>query len=106
VIPRIERDPQAVEQDDPVYPCCGGFAGAFGEHRYRYPNRVWPATATPEVRRLAVRGDCIAPANAQITDLFGKDLDYAGRRRLTEILASIWGDGHDWGTAHAGDGRG
>ena len=77
----------------PVHPCCG----SYPEHRYRCPARVWPATATPEVRRLAVRGDCIAPAHAQIEDLGVRGLDYQQRKRLTEILAQVWDDGCEYG---------
>jgi len=78
--------------DEAPYPCCGGYA----EHRYRCANRAWPATATPEVRRQAVRGDCIAPANAKIEDLV-HGLDYQQRKRLTEILSGTWDDGCEYG---------
>ena len=73
------------------YECCDGYR----EHRYRCPNRVWPATATPEIRRLAIRGDCIAPAHAQIEDLVRGGMDYQQRKRLTEILAGVWDDGFE-----------
>jgi len=76
----------------PAHPCCGGYL----EHKYRCPDRVWPATATPEIRRKAVRGDCIAPAHAQIEDL-AHGLDYEQRKRLTEILARVWDDGFEYG---------
>ena len=76
-----------------THPCCGG----YGEHRYRCADRVWPATATPEVRRSAVRGDCIAPAHARIEDLGVRGLDYQQRKRLTEILAQVWDDGCEYG---------
>jgi hypothetical protein len=79
--------------DETGYSCCGGYS----EHRYRCPNRVWPATATPEIRRTAIRGDCIAPAHAQIEDLVRGGLDYQQRKRLTEILAGIWDDGCEYG---------
>jgi len=91
--------------DEPGYPCCGGYS----EHRYRCPARVWPATATPEVRRQAVRGDCIAPAHARIEDLGVRGLDYQQRKRLTEILAQVWDDGCEYGRSGvpvAGDGEG
>lgn len=80
-------------EPDAVHPCCGGYA----EHRYRCPARVWPATATPEIRRSAVRGDCIGPAHAQIEDLGVRGLDYQQRRQLTEILARVWDDGFEYG---------
>jgi hypothetical protein len=81
------------------YLCCGGYR----EHKYRCPARVWPATATPEIRRLAVRGDCIAPAHAQIEDLV-HGLDYQQRKQLTEVLALIWDDGFEYGQqVQAGD---
>jgi hypothetical protein len=83
------------DDTDDGYPCCGGYA----EHRYRCPNRVWPATATTEIRRTAIRGDCIGPAHAQIEDLV-HGLDYQQRKRLTGILAGIWDDGHGWGAEH------
>ena len=73
----------------PVHVCCG----AWPEHRYRCENREWPATATPEVRRQAVRGDCIAPAHAQIDDLGMGGKNYQQRKKLTEILARVWDDG-------------
>ena len=76
----------------PVHVCCG----AWPEHRYTCPERAWPATATPEIRRQAVRGDCIAPAHAQIEDL-AHGLDYQQRTRLTEILAQVWDDGFGYG---------
>lgn len=77
----------------PAHPCCG----SWPEHRHRCPERVWPATATPEIRRLAIRGDCIAPAHAQIEDLGVRGLDYQQRKRLTEILAAVWDDGFGYG---------
>lgn len=77
----------------PAHPCCG----SWPEHRYRCPHRVWPATATPEVRRQAVRGDCIAPAHARIEDLGVRGLDHQQRKRLTEILAQVWDDGCEYG---------
>jgi hypothetical protein len=79
--------------DETGYSCCGGYT----EHRYRCPNRVWPATATPEIRRSAIRGDCIGPAHAQIEDLVRGGMDYQQRKRLTEILAGIWDDGCEYG---------
>lgn len=78
----------------PVHACCDSFGP---EHRYRCPERIWPATATPEIRRQAVRGDCIAPAHAQIEDLGVRGLDYQQRKRLTEILAQVWDDGFGCG---------
>jgi hypothetical protein len=81
---------------DDGFPCCGGYV----EHRYRCPNRVWPATATPEIQRIAIRGDCIGPAHAQIEDLVRGVLDYQQRKQLTKILSGIWDDGHDWGAAN------
>jgi len=75
------------------YACCGGYR----EHRYRCPDRIWPATATPEIRRKAVRGDCIAPAHAQIEDLGVRGLDYQQRAQLTKILAQVWDDGFAYG---------
>ena len=75
------------------YACCGGYR----EHRYRCPDRIWPATATPEIRRQAVRGDCIAPAHAQIEDLGVRGLDYQQRAQLTKILAQVWDDGFAYG---------
>jgi hypothetical protein len=82
------------DEDETVYLCCGGYM----EHRYRCANRVWPATATPEVRRTAVRGDCIAPAHAKIEDLArAYGLDYQQRKRLTKILSGIWDDGFEYG---------
>ena len=78
-----------------VHSCCGGYL----EHRYRCANRVWPATATPEIRRQAVRGDCIGPAHARIEDLGVRGLDYQQRKRLTEILAAVWDDGFGYGEA-------
>jgi hypothetical protein len=77
----------------PVHPCCG----AWPEHRSRCANRVWPATATPEIRRHVLRGDCIAPAHARIEDEIVHGLDYPQRKRLTEILAQVWDDGYDCG---------
>jgi hypothetical protein len=77
----------------PVHPCCG----AYPEHRYRCAARVWPATATPEIRRKAVRGDCIALAHARIEDLGVHGLDYQQRKRLTELLAGVWDDGCEYG---------
>jgi len=79
-------------EDEPVHPCCGGWR----EHKYRCPARVWPATATPEIRRSAVRGDCIAPAHAQIEDLMPPSLDYQQRKQLTGILARVWDDGFEY----------
>jgi hypothetical protein len=79
----------------PVHPCCG----AWPEHRYRCAERTWPATATPEIRRQAIRGDCIAPAHARIEDTITRSLDYQQRKRLTEILAQVWDDGCDYGRA-------
>lgn len=67
------------------------------EHRYACENREWPATATPEIRQQAVRGDCIAPAHAQIEDLGLHGLDYQQRKQLTEILARVWDDGCAYG---------
>ena len=78
---------------EPTYPCCDGYR----EHRYSCSNREWPATATPEVRRLAVRGDSIGPAHAQIEDLGLHGLNYQQRKRLTEILSVIWDDGYGYG---------
>jgi hypothetical protein len=78
---------------EPTYPCCGGHR----EHRYRCPARIWPATATPEIRRQAVRGDSIAPAHAQIEDLSVRGLDYQQRTLLTKILAQVWDDGYAYG---------
>lgn len=75
--------------DGPIHPCCGGYR----EHKYRCPNRIWPATATPEVRYSAVRGDCIAPAHAHIEDAGMGGKDYQQRKQLTEILARVWDDG-------------
>ena len=75
------------------YSCCGGYA----EHGYRCPARAWPATATPEVRRTAVRGDCIGPAHAEIEDLVRGGLDYQQRERLAKILSGIWDDGDEYG---------
>lgn len=80
----------------PVHACCG----SWPEHRYRCQNRTWPATATPEIRRQAVRGDCIAPAHARIEDLGVRGLDYQQRKRLTEILAQVWDDGFGYGRGH------
>jgi hypothetical protein len=76
-----------------------GRSGSQLEHRYRCANRVWPATATPEIRRQAVRGDCIGPAHARIEDLGVRGLDYQQRKRLTEILAAVWDDGFGYGEA-------
>jgi hypothetical protein len=76
-----------------VHLCCGGWR----EHRYSCPSRVWPATATPEIRRQAVRGDGIAPANDKIQDLVPVGLDYGQRKQLTEILARVWDHGHEYG---------
>jgi hypothetical protein len=87
--------PPAPETTDPGwseergYACCGGYR----EHGHRCPHRVWPATATPEVKRQAVRADCIGPAHAEIEDLVRHGLDYQQRKRLTEILARVWDDG-------------
>jgi hypothetical protein len=75
------------------FACCGGYS----EHGYRCANRVWPATATPEIRRQAVRGDCIAPAHGRIADEIVHGLDYQQRKRLTGILAQVWDDGCDYG---------
>ena len=77
----------------PVHACCG----SWPDHRYRCPDRTWPATATPEVRRQAVRADCIAPAHAKIEDLGLRGLDYQQRKQLTEILAQVWDDGFAYG---------
>lgn len=79
--------------DDPAFPCCDGYI----EHRYACPNRVWPVTATPEIQQVAVRGECIGPAHAQIEDLALHGLSYQQRKRLTEILASIWDNGCEYG---------
>ena len=78
---------------EPIHPCCGGYR----EHRYRCPARVWPTTATPEIRRQAIRGDCIALAHAWIEDLGVRGLDYQQRKRLTGILAQVWDDGCEYG---------
>jgi hypothetical protein len=80
------------------YACCGGYR----EHGHRCEHRAWPATATPEVRRTAVRGDCIAPAHARIEDLHAgllgvHGLDCQQRKQLTEILAQVWDDGFGYG---------
>ena len=84
---------------EPVHPCCGGYS----EHRYRCPERAWPATATTEIRRKAVRGDCIASAHAEIEDICVRDLDYQQHKRVTEILAMVWDDGLEYGrTANGG----
>src|ERR1039458_9890845 len=85
---------------EPVQPCCGGYR----EHRYRCPARIWPATATPEIRRQAVRGDCIAPAHARMEDRGVRLLDYQQRKRLTEILAQVWDDGFGYGRRIREDG--
>ena len=82
-------------ETEPGLPCCGGYR----EHKYRCPDRAWPATATPEIRRQAVRGDFIAPAHARIEDLIPCGLDYQQRKRLTEVLAQIWDDGFEYGQA-------
>jgi hypothetical protein len=74
------------------YACCGGYR----EHGYRCPHRVWPATATPEVKRQAVRAASIGPAHAEIEDLIPCHLDYQKRKRLTEILARVWDDGQGY----------
>lgn len=79
------------EVDD--LPCCGGYR----EHRYSCRLREWPATATPEVRRVAVRSDSIGPAHAKIEDLVHGDLDCRQRKQLTEILAGIWDHGRGYG---------
>ena len=78
---------------EPIHPCCGGYR----EHRYRCPARVWPTTATPEIRRQAIRGDCIALAHAWTEDLGVRGLDYQQRKRLTGILAQVWDDGCEYG---------
>ena len=78
----------------PVHPCCGG----YGEHRYRCAARVWPSTATPEIIRLAVRGDCIAVAHARIEDAIPCGLDYRQRERIAEVLAQVWDDGCGYGS--------
>jgi hypothetical protein len=83
----------AEHEDDPAYPCCGGYA----EHRYSCADRAWPATATPEIRRVAVRGERIGPAHAEIEDLVRGGLDYQRRKRLTEILSGIWDNGCKYG---------
>ena len=70
---------EAVWFEGTGYSCCGGYA----EHGYRCPNRVWLTTATPEIRRQAVRGTCIGPAHAEIEDLVRGGLDYQQRKRLT-----------------------
>jgi len=85
-----------------VHPCCG----AWPEHRYSCENRVWPATASPEIRRQAVRGDSIGPAHAQIEDLGVRGLDYQQRKRLTGILAKVWDDGCEYGRRIGGTGQG
>lgn len=81
--------------DDEVYdlPCCGGYR----EHRYSCRLREWPTTATPEVRRVAVRSDSIAPAHAKIEDLVPVGLDYQQRKQLTKILSGVWDHGHEYG---------
>jgi hypothetical protein len=86
------KPPPNDEADDK--PCCGGYR----EHRYSCPSREWPATATPEIRRQAVRGDSIAPANAKIQDLLPVGLDYAQRKHLTAILAGVWDHGREYGS--------
>ena len=83
--------------EDEAFPCCGGYR----EHRHACQERVWPPTATPEIRRQAVRGDCIAPAHAQIEDLGLHGLDYQQRKKVTEILARVWDDGCNWGRREA-----
>lgn len=85
--------PRGSDEAVPVHACCGSWGP---EHRYRCPERTWPATATPEIRRKAIRGDCIGPAHAQIEDL-ARGLDYQQRKRLTEILAQVWDDGFGYG---------
>jgi hypothetical protein len=92
----MTTEPTTAEADEK--PCCGGYREHNREHRYSCPSREWPATATPEVRRLAVRGDSIAPAHAQIEDLVGGGLDYEQRKRLTEILAGVWDHGREYGS--------
>jgi hypothetical protein len=90
----VTTDPAAefISEDD-VHLCCGGYR----EHRYSCLSREWPATATPEIRRQAVRGDSIAPANAKIEDLVG-GLDDKQRKQLTKILSGVWGHGHEYGS--------
>lgn len=77
----------------PVHACCG----SWPEHRYRCPGHEWPSTATPQIRRLAVRGDCIADGHARIEDLLQCGLNHQDRKRLTEILAQVWDDGFAYG---------
>lgn len=85
-------DTEPAWDEERGYACCGGYR----EHRCRCTRRVWPETATPDVRRSAVRGDCIGPAHAQIEDLIRPALDYQQRKQLTGILARIWDDGFEY----------
>ena len=70
-------------------------------------DRQWPPTATPEIIRKALRGDCIAPAHARISDIFPCGLDAPDRARLAEVLAQVWDDGWQAGwVLDAGDSDG
>jgi hypothetical protein len=57
---RTETSP-APDDEAGGKPCCDDYR----EHRYSCPLREWPATATPEVRRGAVRGDSIESGEAE-----------------------------------------